>query len=92
MSPNEMRNERPYNFSKPRNWKSSTWKAKQQSAHNMVLVLKRKFLQPGVRFDTEFDRNCEVITPPNEHNDFTAFDSDHVKCTFNVEMVTKIHL
>jgi len=58
----------------------------------MVLILKRKFLQKGVTFDTEEERNCEVTTPPNEVGDFLAFDSDHVECQFNVDMVKKIHL
>ena len=86
------RNNSPYNFSKPRNWKPTTWEQKQQQAHNMVLILKRKFLQKGVTFDTKEERNCEVITPPNADGDFIAFDSDHVECQFNIEMVTKIHL
>ena len=65
---------------------------KQQAAHDMVLLLRRTFLQPGVTFDTEAERNCEVVTPPDAEGNFTAFNSDHVECRFQIEMVTKIHL
>ena len=65
---------------------------KQQAVHEMVLVLKRKFLQKGVLFDTKEETNCEVVTPPDPEGNFTAFDSDHVERQFNIEIVTKLHL
>ncbi len=50
-------------------------------------------LTPGTHFDTPFENGCEVITSPdpNEYFNFTAYDSEHVECGFDIRMVIRIN-
>jgi len=44
-------------------------------------------LTPGTIFDTPFEKECEVITEPDEQGNFDAYDSERVVCSFCTVMV-----
>ena len=44
-------------------------------------------LTQGTIFDTPFEKECEVITEPDEQGNFDAYDSDREVCSFFTGMV-----
>lgn len=48
-------------------------------------------ITPGTKFSTPYEDNCTVVTQVDGLGCFVGIDSDGVKCTYFIEMVTKIH-
>lgn len=48
-------------------------------------------IRPGQMFDTPFESECVVITPPDSLGHFDAQDSEGVVCSFDVRMISCIY-
>lgn len=47
-------------------------------------------LIPGTKFSTPYEDNGTVVTKPDKAGCFVGINSDGIKCTYSVQLVSKI--